>query len=122
MDSITVELEDLQELAAEIRAVHKRVHEWDNRNRRKERRMLELLDALANYFGIQKPLESEILPGTLLEAKAQALRAALWASRGSKQGAARILGVNVKTVFNLMRQTAIPMSFGRRARLPQGTP
>ena len=41
------------------------------------------------------------------------MRRALEATAGNKMAAARLLGVNPKTIYNLMREAGLPMSFGQ---------
>ncbi len=117
-ETFTIESADLRELAVEIRALRRDFRKFCRNAGQRERKMLELFGVLSKYLEDRMgPPPVVPRPGTMREARIDALRRALASCRGSKAEAARILGLNVKTVFNLMRQSGIPWDFGQ-ARVP----
>lgn len=113
MECCTVEATDLLELAAEVRALRLQVREALRRNAYRERRLTELLAALG--LGIE-PSRPPPAPGTLAAAKAEAVRRALAASQGCRVSAARVLQVNVKTLYSLMKALGVPTWYGRNLK------
>jgi len=128
VDCMTIETDDLQELAAEVRGLKAQVLNWQRRRSHRERRMLELLVSLAQYVDVPPPREEPKPSGpalleaveTMAAAKARAMRRALEATAGNKMAAARLLGVNPKTIYNLMREAGLPMSFGQGGATVRG--